>query len=120
MPIWAVQAATVANARLQSQLTAMSGQADAAKAQLANAQGQVADAQAQLAEMKRQIADLDKSVARQQGHNCRRNCRTLATLTNQARALEALRDQLEKQAQDAAATRDDGAAATSGGRGAVG
>jgi chemotaxis protein MotB len=91
----AVQAATTANARLQSQLTTTSGQADAAKAQLA-------DAQNQLAEMKKQIAELDKNVATDKD-TLQAKLSDLATLANQARALQALRDELEKQAQDAAA-----------------
>ena len=52
----ALQAANDASARLQSQLTNTSAQADSARQQLA-------DAQNQLAEMKRQIAELDKKVA---------------------------------------------------------
>jgi len=91
----AVQAATVANARLQSQLTDTTGQADAAKAQLA-------DAQSQLAEMKKQIADLDRNVAVEKD-TLQAKLSDLATLANQSRALAALRDELEKQAQDAAA-----------------
>jgi chemotaxis protein MotB len=91
----AVQAATTANTRLQSQLTATSSQADATKTQLA-------DAQAQLAAMKQQIAELDKNVAIDKD-TLQAKLSDLATLTNQARALEALRDELEKQAQDAAA-----------------
>jgi chemotaxis protein MotB len=84
----AAQAATSANARLQTQLTASSAQADAAKAQLE--------------EMKRQIAELDKTVALSKD-TLQTKLSDLATLTTQARALEALRDELEKQAQDAAA-----------------
>jgi chemotaxis protein MotB len=83
-----VQAATTANARLQSQLTATSAQADAAKAQLD--------------EMKRQIAELDKTVAVDKD-TLQAKLSDLATLDNQTRALAALRDELEKQAQDAAA-----------------
>jgi chemotaxis protein MotB len=83
-----VQAATTANTRLQTQLTATSAQADAAKAQLD--------------EMKRQIAELDKTVATDKD-TLQAKLSELATLTNQTRALEALRDELEKQAQDAAA-----------------
>jgi len=91
----AIQAATAANARLQSQLTETTGQANTAKAQLA-------DAQSQLAEMKKQIADLDRDV--QVGKDTlQAKLSDLATLSNQARALAALRDELEKQAQDAAA-----------------
>ena len=91
----AIQAATSANAQLQSQLTNASGQATAAQAQLA-------DAQNQLAEMKRQIAELDKSVAVGK-ETLQAKLSDLAKLADQSRALEALRDELEKQAQDAAA-----------------
>jgi chemotaxis protein MotB len=83
-----VQAATTANTRLQTQLTATSAQADAAKAQLE--------------EMKRQIAELDKTVATDKD-TLQAKLSDLATLTNQTRALAALRDELEKRAQDAAA-----------------
>jgi chemotaxis protein MotB len=87
----AVKAATAANARLQVQL------GDQAK----SAQAQMADAQAQLAEMKKQIAELDKTVAVDKD-TLATKLSDLATLANQSRALEALRDELEKQAQDAA------------------
>ncbi len=87
----AVKAATAANARLQVQL------GDQAK----SAQAQMADAQAQLAEMKKQIADLDKTVSVDKD-TLTTKLSDLATLANQTRALEALRDELEKQAQDAA------------------
>jgi chemotaxis protein MotB len=91
----AIQAATTANARLQSQLTDTSGRATAAQAQLA-------DAQNELAEMKRQIAELDKSVAI--GKDAlQAKLSDLAKLAEQSRALEALRNELEKQAQDSAA-----------------
>jgi chemotaxis protein MotB len=91
----AVQAATTANSRLQTQLTDTWSQADATKAQLA-------DAQSQLAEMKKQIAELDKTVAVDKD-TLQAKLSDLATLANQSRALAALRDELEKQAQDAAA-----------------
>ena len=91
----AIQAATTANARLQTQLTDATGQAQATKAQLV-------DAQNQLVEMKRQIAELDRSVAADKD-TLQAKLSDLASLTTQARALEALRDELEKQAQDAAA-----------------
>ena len=84
----AVQAATTANARLQTQLTDVTGQADAAKNQLA--------------EMKRQIAELDRTVAADKD-TLQVKLSELAELTNQSRALQALRDELEKQAQDSAA-----------------
>jgi chemotaxis protein MotB len=87
----AIKAATAANARLQVQL------GDQTK----SAQAQMADAQAQLAEMKKQIAELDKTVAVDKD-TLATKLSDLATLANQSRALEALRDELEKQAQDAA------------------
>lgn len=90
----AIQAATTANTRLQSQLTDASGQTSAAQAQLA-------DAQTQLTEMKRQIAELDRNVAAGK-ETLQTKLSDLATLANQSRALAALRDELEKQAQDAA------------------
>lgn len=91
----AIQAATAANARLQTQLSDTAGQASAAQSQLA-------DAQNQLAEMKKQIAELDKTVAIDK-ETLQTKLSDLATLANQSRALAALRDELEKQAQDAAA-----------------
>ena len=91
----AVQAATAANARLQTQLTDATGQADAARTQLA-------DAQNQLSEMKRQITELDRTVAVDKD-TLQTKLSELATLSNQSRALQALRDELEKQSQDAAA-----------------
>jgi chemotaxis protein MotB len=91
----AIQAAKTANARLQSQLSDTSGQATAAQAQLG-------DAQSQLAEMKRQIAELDKTVAVGKD-TLQAKLSDLAKLADQARALAALRDELEKQAQDSAA-----------------
>jgi chemotaxis protein MotB len=97
----AVRAASTANARLQSQLTDTSTQANTAKTQLSDTQNQLAAAQAQLAEMKKQIADLDKTVAVDKD-TLSAKLSELATLANQSRALEALRDELEKRAQDAA------------------
>ena len=91
----ATQAASVANTRLQSQLTTSSAQAASANAQLA-------DAQNQLATMKQQIAALDRTVAVDKD-TLQTKLSDLATLDNQTRALSALRDELEKQAQDAAA-----------------
>jgi chemotaxis protein MotB len=83
-----VQAATTANTRLQSQLADTTAQANAARAQLE--------------QMKKQIAELDKTVAINKD-TLQARLSELATLQNQAQALAALRDELEKQAQDAAA-----------------
>jgi chemotaxis protein MotB len=93
----------------KAQLADTTAQANAAKAQLADttaqanaAKAQLADAQNQLAEMKKQIADLDRTVSVGKD-TLQARLSDLATLTNQSRALAALRDELEKQAQDAAA-----------------
>jgi chemotaxis protein MotB len=84
----AMQAANTANAQLQSRLSDTSSQADAAKAQLA--------------EMQKQIVELDRTIAVGKD-TLQAKLSDLATLTNQARALAALRDELETQAQNAAA-----------------
>ena len=91
----AVQNATAAAARFQSQLNEANGRADTAAAQLA-------DAKRQLAEMQKQIAALDRTVDVDKD-TIQAKLSDLAKLADQARALAALRDQLETQAQDAAA-----------------
>ena len=91
----AIQAATATNAQLQAKLTDTTSQAQTAQADLANAQGQ-------LAEMKKQIAALDRDVAVNKD-TLQAKLSELANLSNQARALTALRDELEKKAQDASA-----------------
>ena len=102
--------------RLQQDLAASAARTDAAKqetatvaTQLAEARRQLgdttarlADARAQLAEMQRQIAELDKTVLANKD-TIAAKLSDLATLAQQNRALAALRDTLEKQAQDAAA-----------------
>jgi chemotaxis protein MotB len=102
--------------RLQQDLAASAARTDAAKqetatvaTQLAEARRQLgdttarlADARAQLAEMQRQIAELDKTVQVSKD-TIAAKLSDLATLAQQNRALAALRDTLEKQAQDAAA-----------------
>lgn len=82
-------------AQLQSRLNDTSGRLDAADK--TNAQ-----LSAQLADMQKQIADLDKTV--QVGKDTlAAKLSDLAKLAEQNRALLALRDELEKQTQDAAA-----------------
>jgi chemotaxis protein MotB len=102
--------------RLQQDLAASASRADAAKqetatvaTQLAEARQQLGDttsrlddARAQLAEMQRQIAELDKTVQANKDTIAAR-LSDLAKLAQENRALAALRDSLEKQAQDAAA-----------------
>jgi chemotaxis protein MotB len=102
--------------QLQKDLAASAGRTDAAKQetalvatqladarrQLADTSGKLTDAKAQLAEMQRQMAELDKTV--QVGkETIAARLSDLAKLAEQNRALAALRDDLEKQAQDAAA-----------------
>nr|WP_294517186.1 peptidoglycan -binding protein [uncultured Rhodopila sp.] len=91
----AVQNATAAAARFQAQLNEANGRADSAAAQ-------AADAKRQLAEMQKQIAALDQTVDISKD-TLQAKLSDLAKLADQARALTALRDQLETQAQDAAA-----------------
>jgi chemotaxis protein MotB len=73
-----------------------------ASAQLADTKRDLAAAQAQLEEMKRQAADADR-VVQSDRETIAARLSDLANMTGQVRALTALRDELEKQAQDAAA-----------------
>ncbi len=95
--------------QLQQQLTTTAGRADAARqetttvaTQLADTNKQLADAQTRLADMQRQMAALDKTVQVDKETIAAR-LSDLAKLEEQNRALAALRDSLEKQAQDASA-----------------
>jgi chemotaxis protein MotB len=99
------QSGAARTAQLQAQLAeaAKHGEADAqtAAAQLADTQRQLAAAQAALAEMKRQQAELDRTV--QTGKDTlQAKLSELAKLAEEARNLAALRDELQKQVQDAA------------------
>jgi chemotaxis protein MotB len=96
------QAATAQAAALQHQLDDTSGKLDAAGKASAALNAQLADRQARLAEMQRQMAELDKTV-RADKETIETKLSDLAKLAEQNRALLALRDELEKQAQDAAA-----------------
>jgi chemotaxis protein MotB len=110
------QSQAEANKKLRSQLTDVAGQATAAgqqnaqltaqlgatQKQLADAQQQLADAQQRLKDMQAQMAELDKTVSADK-QTIQARLSDLARLSEQVRALTALRDQLEQQAQDAAA-----------------
>src|SRR6185312_13037801 len=94
---------------LTQQLTDTTARADAsnrdtakAAAQLADTQRLLADAQQRLEDMRRQMVDLDRTVSADK-ETIRAKLSDLAKLEEQPRALTALRDELEKQAQDAAA-----------------
>jgi chemotaxis protein MotB len=80
---------------LTAQLQATNSKAQATEADLLAAQ-------AQLAAMRQQIAELDRSAAADKA-TIETKMSDLAKLTDQVRALTALRDELEKQAQNAAA-----------------
>jgi chemotaxis protein MotB len=88
-------------ATVAAQLAETKRQASASAQQLATVNSQLADAQAKLAEMQRQMAELDKTV-RADKETITARLSDLAALTQQNRALAALRDALEKQTQDAA------------------
>jgi chemotaxis protein MotB len=102
--------------QLQQDLAASANSVDAAKQetatvatqlalarrQLGDTTNQLADAKSQLAEMQRQIAELNKTVQVNKD-TIAAKVSDLAKLAEQNRALAALRDSLEKQAQDAAA-----------------
>jgi chemotaxis protein MotB len=91
----AVQAANAAAARLQAQLGETSERANTVTSQLA-------DAQRQLSEMHKQMEALDRTVAVDK-ETLQAKLSELAKLSDQTRALAALRDELEQKAQNAAA-----------------
>jgi chemotaxis protein MotB len=104
-----VQAGGARAAQLQQQLATSTSQTEAAKqqtvdvaTQLAQARQLLADTKQQLVDMQREAAELDKTVKADK-ETITARLSDLAHLTEQNRALLALRDQLEKQAQDAAA-----------------
>lgn len=107
------QAAQARADQLAAQLADASKKADAlgqqnvgaAAAQLATTRAALVQAQAQLEEMKRQIATLDAAHKVDQDTLTAR-LSDLAKLAEQVRALTALRDDLDKQAKDAAARAD--------------
>ena len=89
-------------AALQSQLAEVTGKADAAGQQNATVGAQFADAQRELAAAQAQLAELDHTVKADKA-TIQARLSDLATLSDQVRALTALRDDLEKQVRDAAA-----------------
>jgi len=95
--------------QLQAQLAEAAARADAAGqantetlAQLADARRELAAAEARLVEMKKQAEALDK-VVKVDRDTVNARLSELARLQEQVRALTALRDELEKKAQQAAA-----------------
>ena len=80
--------------------TQVAGQLADTRHQLADTNRQLADAQAQLATMRQQIAELDRTVTVDKA-TMEARLADIAKMTEQNRALAALRDELEKQAQTA-------------------
>ncbi len=93
------QAAAARNGQLQQQLAAAVSRTDAAGQDAAALAAQLADAKRQLAATK---AELDQTVAADRA-TVEAKLADLAKLTDQVRALTALRDELEAQARTAAA-----------------
>lgn len=92
-----------ANARalqLQSQVEDAAKHNDTSDSESARVAGQLADARRQLTEMQKQLAQSDRTI-RADKETIEARLSDLAKLAEQARALGALRDELEKQAQDA-------------------
>jgi chemotaxis protein MotB len=88
--------------QLQQQLSAAAGRTDAAGQETARVAGDLAQARQQLADMRQQMQALDQTVQADKA-TIAAQLSDLAKLAEQTRALTALRDQLEQQAQDAAA-----------------
>ena len=87
---------------LQTKLTAATQLAQGNASRADQLQGQVGDLKQQLAELQRQAAALDKTVTADK-ETIQARLSDLAKLAQETRALQALRDQLEKQAENAAA-----------------
>jgi chemotaxis protein MotB len=97
-----VNARTAERDSLSRQLADATRTAQAANAANAQAQGRADAAAADLAAAKQQLAELNRTVAVDKD-TLQAKLADLAKLAEQTRALTALRDDLEKQAQDAAA-----------------
>ena len=95
------QSANARAAQLQSQIADAATKDDAAGTEAAKVAGQLADAKRQLADMQKQLAEADRTVQADKA-TIQARLSDLAKLAEQTRALTALRDDLEKQAQDAA------------------
>ncbi len=96
------QAAAGRLAQLQAKLDDTAGKTDANDAAAARTATQLADARRQLADMQKQLVEQDRVVQADKATIAAR-LSDLAKLAEQSRALAALRDELERQAQDAAA-----------------
>jgi chemotaxis protein MotB len=103
-----IQAAQARGSKLQGQLEESNKRSDAAaqeaaktSAQLATARSELAQVKQQLADMQKQAAELDRTVTVDRD-TMQTRLSDLAKMAEQVRALSALRDDLERKAQDAA------------------
>jgi chemotaxis protein MotB len=96
-----IDALTAARAALTQQLASANAAAQASGTHASQLAAQLADAQNRLADMKRAQAELDRTVKADQA-TIQTKLSDVAKLDEQVRALSALRDQLEQQAQNAA------------------
>ena len=95
------QSSAARTSQLQQDLSASAANTDAAKQATATVATQLAEARQQLADMQRQMTELDQTVQADKA-TIAAKLSDLAKLAEENRALAALRDALEKQAQDAA------------------
>jgi chemotaxis protein MotB len=96
------QSAAARTAQLQARLADAAGQTGAAGEQTATVAAQLAITQRALDAARSQLAELDRTVTIDRA-TLQARLSDLAKLTQQTQALTALRDELERQAQDAAA-----------------
>lgn len=95
------EAATARNQQLQSRVADTAGRTDAAGQQAAETAAQLAEARRQLAQLRAQAAEQDRVIQADKA-TVEARLSELAKMAEQVRALTALRDELEKQARDAA------------------
>ncbi len=95
------QSATARTDQLQAQLADSARKTDVVGRDAAAVAAQAAEARRQRDEMRRQAAELDRTVIANKA-TIEARLSDLAKMAEQVRALSALRDQLERQAQDAA------------------
>ncbi len=95
------EAAAARNQQLQSRVADTAGRTDAAGQQAAETAAQLAEARRQLAQMQAQAAEQDRVIQADKA-TVEARLSDLVKMADQVRALTALRDDLEKQARDAA------------------
>ena len=95
------QSAAARNEQLQARITETAGRTDAAGQQTAEVATQLAEARRQLALLRAQAAEQDRVVQADKA-TIEARLSDLAKLAEQVRSLTALRDDLERQARDAA------------------